>query len=97
VEKWQESSGKSALCLCVTEPLQTAIRQEEQLHNKTQNELTPSLRNVLLSSTFSSLLKTVFSAFCWQKELFQFILKLTAARDFFPKILLPEKNATYRD
>lgn len=47
VEKWQESSGKFALCLCITELLQTALKQEEELHNKTQNELTPLLRNVL--------------------------------------------------
>lgn len=83
MEKWQDSSGKFALRLCATELLQTAIRQEEQLHNKTQNELIPPLRNELLSSTFSSLLKMAFSAFCWQKELFQFILKLTSVRDFF--------------
>lgn len=61
MEKWQESSGKYALCLCITELLQTAIRQEEVLHNKTQYELTRSLRNVLLSSTFSSLLQEIFS------------------------------------
>lgn len=39
MEKWLESSGKYALCLCITELLQTVIRQEEVLHNKTQNEL----------------------------------------------------------
>lgn len=60
MEKWQESSGKYALCLCITVLLQTAIRQEEVLHNKTQNELTQPLRNVLLYPTFSSLLHEIF-------------------------------------